>query len=1622
MAKILLRFLGTLLLGVLAAPAMALTIVASPTSCVNDASIGTQAWANPGNAISSNNVYATSSGTNSQISNYLKCTGYNFNLPLNSIVNGITVAVSAYSGKTMNDYAMQLVKGGVIQATNYATLTRLSRNTPAYVIYGSATDLWGNTWTETDINNANFGAVFAVQRGPYNTTDTAYVDHIQITVDYTVPTVPTVTTNAATSITDAVATLNGTVSSNNAATTVTFDYGLTTSYGSTATAAQSPLAATAANTAVSAALTGLACGSTYHFRAKGVNVIGTTNGSDLTFTTSACPTVPAVTTNPATAITNTGATLNGTVSSNGGSTAATFDYGLTTAYGSSATAAQSPLAAGAVNTAVSAAVTGLTCGTTYHFRAKGVNSAGTTNGADSTFATTACSTTTSVTASPTNCTNLTGIGTQVWSNPGNAMVSDNVYASATVNDNQTTNYLQCLTYNFNIPLNATINGIAVNVQRLASSTSAVTDAAMRLVKAGAVQTTDRSTTTYYPTANTYENHGGSTDLWGGTWTPADINNVNFGAAFASKKPVTAGGNRNVNVDHMPITIYYTLPAPSVVSINRAGANPTSAASVSWTVTFDQAVAGVDAADFNLVPSVGVTSSIASVTEAGGTGINTVWTVTATGTGTGTLGLNLIDNDSIVVPSTGLKLGGTGTGNGNFTGQVYDIMANCVGGDFTSPTLDTNLWDVRTIAGAFTPQIIDAGGGDYRLRLTDTGGYEATFAQLKNFFPAYGNKVVLVFDYFSYGGTGADGIAVTFSDATVTSTTGGFGGSLGYAQNGTNLGFGGGWMGIGLDEWGNYPCNNESRTGYPVGWTDPVLGAGAVVCTGSGGGNHYVAIRGSGNGTTGYNLIANTGLIATTAPASGAAGASPYRYRITLDHSDSVHAYVTVERDTTGTGNSYATLVPKFDIKGTNSGQAAVPPNWLVSFTGSTGGSTNNHELKQVHVCANTVAGIALDHLEIEHASGTGVTCSPSTLTIKACSDAATPCTPYTGGVTGTLNASGAATVNWSGGSSFSIPVGFSTVTKDVQVTTPNVPAIFDATPSVAAGTTTCNFGSPSCTFIASDSGFLVSAPDHVSETTSALTVKAVKKADNSLMCVPAFASTTKTVNLQCAYGNPTTGTLPVRVGGIALNAGQNTAAACDGTGANVSLAFDATGVATPTLQYADVGQMNITASHTGTPGAVDAGLSMTGTGSFKTAPASFSFSGISAGPIKAGGAFTASVSALNSAGTVTPNFGKESPAEGVTLTSTLVTPNPVTYPTAVNPAIGNNAIPGSEFGAGGMVSDANGVATVNNLSWGEVGDITLTATLTSASYLGSGLTASGTSATVGRFIPDHFDTTVSQVSGVPMPCPNGLSCPTQYNGFVYAGQSFTTNIYALNAAGGTTQNYDSTFGLAKQVILSAWDAQGSTATQNPPAVGSGALNNNSVPAASFKNGTTALGTAATPDYTFNTVPTAPTDIYLRATDSDNVTSLRSTPSTSVEGGVKVASGRIKMSNAHGSELLSLPIAITAQYWNATSGWVTSSTDSVSSIATSNLSYTNCQKLSTASGWPTTCPPPTTASPASVVLIGGTGSFTLSAPGTNNTGSVDMSLSVPGYLSSNTARATFGVYKSNSDFIYLRETY
>src|SRR5262249_15200751 len=131
---------------------------------------------------------------------------------------------------------------------------------------------------------------------------------------------PQAVTGSATSITATTATLNGTVNPSSRDTTWYFEYGTSTSYG-TKTATKDAGSGTS-NVAVSAPITGLKSGTTYHFRLVATSDAGTARGSDQTFVPTASPTV---TTKSASSIHDTTATLNGSVNPLGQSTNAYFE-------------------------------------------------------------------------------------------------------------------------------------------------------------------------------------------------------------------------------------------------------------------------------------------------------------------------------------------------------------------------------------------------------------------------------------------------------------------------------------------------------------------------------------------------------------------------------------------------------------------------------------------------------------------------------------------------------------------------------------------------------------------------------------------------------------------------------------------------------------------------------------------------------------------------------------------------------------------------------------------------------------------------------------------------------------------------------------------------------------------------------------------------------------------------------------------------------------------------------------------------------------------------------------------------------------------------------------------------
>ena len=123
----------------------------------------------------------------------------------------------------------------------------------------------------------------------------------------------------------------------------------------------------------------------YHYRIVAINSFGTSYGSDQTLLSSA-PALPTIDTTPASNVTPSSAMLDAQVNPGFGPTTVRFDYGPTAAYGSRTYPTES-IGADNADHPVSVEVSGLTPGTTYHFRAVATNFSGITTGPDQTVST-----------------------------------------------------------------------------------------------------------------------------------------------------------------------------------------------------------------------------------------------------------------------------------------------------------------------------------------------------------------------------------------------------------------------------------------------------------------------------------------------------------------------------------------------------------------------------------------------------------------------------------------------------------------------------------------------------------------------------------------------------------------------------------------------------------------------------------------------------------------------------------------------------------------------------------------------------------------------------------------------------------------------------------------------------------------------------------------------------------------------------------------------------------------------------------------------------------------------------------------------------------------------------------
>ena len=308
----------------------------------------------------------------------------------NTSTDTITVTYNAGSAPTVTTGSATNVTA--TSATITGTVNANGLSTTAWFEYGTVKGTYGNKTTTQTVTGSNdttvsitvtgltSGTTYYYRIAAQNNSGTSYGS--EMSFQYSSPgSAPTVTTESATDVTTTTAMLNGTVNANGISTTAWFEYGtLSGTYGNKTTTKS---VSGSTDTKVSIGISGLTSGTTYYYRIVAQNSAGTSYGKEMSFYYTTETKVPTVATEAATDVTNTSATLNGKCNPNGLSTTAWFEYGTLSGTYAYKTSTQSM--SGSSYTNVSAAITGLTAGTTYYYRIVAKNSVGTSYGTEMEF-------------------------------------------------------------------------------------------------------------------------------------------------------------------------------------------------------------------------------------------------------------------------------------------------------------------------------------------------------------------------------------------------------------------------------------------------------------------------------------------------------------------------------------------------------------------------------------------------------------------------------------------------------------------------------------------------------------------------------------------------------------------------------------------------------------------------------------------------------------------------------------------------------------------------------------------------------------------------------------------------------------------------------------------------------------------------------------------------------------------------------------------------------------------------------------------------------------------------------------------------------------------------------------
>jgi MSHA biogenesis protein MshQ len=726
---------------------------------------------------------------------------------------------------------------------------------------------------------------------------------------------------------------------------------------------------------------------------------------------------------------------------------------------------------------------------------------------------------------------------------------------------------------------------------------------------------------------------------------------------------------------------------------------------------------------------------------------------------------------------------------------------------------------------------------------------------------------------------------------------------------------------------------------------------------------------------------------------------------------------------------------------------------------------------------------APDHYELQVASQ-GVACMGTDVTVRACADSAVPCNQDNSVNSNVTLSTDAGALN---ATTFALSAGSATTKikypaaadgAQATVTLQSVATAATNSTKCCTGTSSCSVAN-SCKTSFNTAGFIFSnnaissgdiATGTAATTNSNAYLRAVKTNSTTGACMARFTSS-QPVKMAYQCINPSTCTTSgqtLTLNGTAVQKNDASVLSNVVYGAtDVSLNFDSNGSAPIPINYTDVGQIKLWASLPLAATTTEPAYTLTGfSNDFVVKPASVRVTAVQTTTggnnpgntnqsgedkvfVTAGTPFAVTVQAYNSAGNLTPNFGKEISTQ---LTNITLTAAALVYP---DPAKSYAYLSPISYTTGAWSPVTGGGGKNSTVYWSQVGSLTIAPGLTA--YLGVGSVPGVTSGTIGRFTPDHYRLVTANTAVT-----NGCGS------FSYMGQPNLTikpYIQAESLDNQVVTNYHN----ADQTSVAAPLYGSLTNTLAEPLYaaennGNGfSLNDRiSVATGSWRNGIYAdslIGTFArgsgpeapmtsvrvglwkmkdnTP-YNFDAIKSIAGTKDMLVSSSANAAFAFKDPSSAGNKLLNMVFGRLRLDSAFGPETADMPVGFATEFWTG-SYFAPNTADSCTLIPRSAVTYPAGslaadinRTVALTSGSTQGMYSGITA--AGIPFAGGKVTHYFTAPGSGNRGTFNVTLNMAGLAwltddwnkdlsytdTSYTATYTFESYRGNDRIIYWRE--